>query len=124
MFVRVSIVAALAGTLAGCAADGSLDLQTSSVNGQTQQAAPAAPKVDPVCNALVGQIEELRRDGIAEKIEKAANKKYKMTTADLVKADQLNKANGDFQARCTPQPVQASVAPVRPVAPAVVPAAQ
>lgn len=123
MFVRVSLAIGLAGALAGCAADGSFDLQTASVNGQTQQAA-AAPKVDPICGVLVGQIEELRRDGIAEKIEKAANKKYKMTTADLVKADQLNKANGDFQAKCTPQPVQASVAPVRPVAPAAVPAAQ
>lgn len=123
MFARITIVAGLAGALAGCAADGSLDLQTASVSGQPQQQAAAAPKVDPVCTALVGQIEELRRDGIAEKIEKAANKKYKMTTADLVKADQLNKANGDFQSRCTPQPVQASVAPVRPAA-ATVPAAQ
>jgi len=124
MFVRVSLAIGLAGALAGCAADGSLDLQTASVSGPAPQAAAAAPKVDPICGVLVGQIEELRRDGIAEKIEKAANKKYKMTTADLVKADQLNKANGDFQAKCTPQPVQASVAPVRPVAPAVVPAAQ
>lgn len=118
MFVRATLAVGLAAAVTGCAADGSLNLQTSSVNGQAPQAA-TAPKVDPVCTALVAQIEDLRRDGIADKIEKAANKKYKMTTADLVKADQLNKANGDFQAKCTPQPVQASVAPVKPVAPAV-----
>lgn len=104
----------LAGTLAGCAADGSLspDLTTSSVNGQPQQAA----KVDPACAALVSHIEDLRREGIADKIEKAANKKYKMTNADLIKADQLNKANGDFQAKCAPQPVQASAQPAKPAA--------
>lgn len=119
MFVRATLAIGLAAAVTGCAADGSLNLQTSSVNGQAPQAAAAAPKVDPVCAALVAQIEDIRRDGIADKIEKAANKKYKMTTADLVKADQLNKANGDFQAKCTPQPVQASVAPVKPVSPAV-----
>lgn len=109
MFVRSTAALLLAGGLAGCAADGTLstDFATSSVNGQpTQQA-----KVDPNCAPLVAHIEELRRDGIADKIEKAANKKYKMTSADLVKADQLNKANGEFQSRCAPQPVQASAAP-------------
>lgn len=112
MFTLARLAAALftAGALAGCAADGTLE--TSSLNGQpTQQAA----KVDPTCTALFGHIEELRREGIAEKVEKAANKKYKMTNADLVKADQLNKANSEFQAKCTPQPVQASVQPVAPV---------
>jgi hypothetical protein len=102
-----------AALVAGCAADGTLDtgVTTSSVN--TSQAA-----ADPVCTQLVSHIETLRRDGIADKIEKAANKKYKMTTADLTKADQLNKANAEFQSKCTPKPLQASVQPVTPVAPA------
>lgn len=115
MFVRSASAIMLAGSMAGCAADGTLntDLATSSVSAQPQPA-----KVDPTCAPLVAHIEELRRDGIAEKIEKAANKKYKMTTADLVKADQLNKANGEFQLKCTPQPIQASVQPVKPVTPA------
>ena len=103
-FVACTTTVILAATLAGCAADGSLE--TSSLSGQQ------AAKVDPACAALVTHIEELRRDGIAEKIEKAANKKYKMTNADLVKADQLNKANGDFQAKCAPQPTQAAAASV------------
>ncbi len=117
-FVRFTAAFGIAAALAGCSADGTLntDIMTSSVNGQQPQQQVA--KVDPACAPLVTHIEDLRRDGIAEKIEKAANKKYKMTNADLVKADQLNKANGEFQSRCTPQPVQASVQPVRPVSPA------
>ena len=43
----------------------------------------------------------LRKEGIADKIEKAAAKKYKMTQADLSKADQLTKANTEFQFRCS-----------------------
>ena len=104
MFVRSTAAMLLAGALAGCAADGTLntDLATSSVNGQQPQQQQVA-KVDPTCAPLVAHIEELRRDGIAEKIEKAAAKKYKMTSADLVKADQLNKANNEFQVKCAPQ---------------------
>jgi len=111
MFTPARFTAAMlaAAALAGCAADGTLE--TSSLNGQPGQ---QAAKVDPTCTALFGHIEELRRDGIAEKVEKAANKKYKMTNADLVKADQLNKANSEFQSKCTPQPVQAAVQPVAP----------
>jgi cell division protein FtsB len=123
IIVRSTAALLLAGALAGCAADGSItgDLSTSSVNQQAQQ----QPKVDPVCPALVQHIEELRREGIAEKIEKAANKKYKMTNADLIKADQLNKANGDFQAKCAPRPVQAAAQPApAPAAAPSVPAAQ
>ena len=47
---------------------------------------------------------------MADKIEKAATKKYKMTSADLAKADQLTKANADFQVRCStimPRPMSA-----------------
>ena len=66
-----------------------------------QHAAAAAPKVDPACIALTSRIEGLRKEGIADKIEKASAKKYKMTQADLGKADQLTKANAEFQARCS-----------------------
>lgn len=109
--VRSTAAAIFVVALSGCAADGTLstDLATSSVNGQPQQA-----KTDTTCAPLVSYIDELHREGIAEKIEKAANKKYKMTTADLVKADQLNKANTEFQAKCAPRPVQAAATPVAP----------
>jgi len=110
MFAKLRVPAVLAlGTLAlaGCASGdlfgGSSDMTTSSV--QTT----AAPKVDPACVALANQIDGLRKDGVADKIEKAAAKKYKMTPADLTKADQLTKANADFQTRCAPNVRSASV---------------
>ncbi|MCL4767401.1 MAG: hypothetical protein KJZ80_14325 [Hyphomicrobiaceae bacterium] len=119
--------------LAGCSSDGSLlgsQLTTASV--------PETPKIDPVCVSLTAQIDGLMKEGVAEKIEKAAAKKYKMKAADLVKADQLNKANADFQNRCAINPItptvttaaakpaaaagqSAAVATARPAAPAQTP---
>ena len=85
--------------LAGCADSnmfGNSELSTSSIGSQ--------PKVDPACTSLAAQIDTLRREGVADKIEKAAVKKYKMTTADLAKADQLTKANSEFQVKCSTLP--------------------
>ena len=98
--------------LAGCAADGSPNFFTTGALGTSDTTAAAEPKVDPACVSLVSRIEALRKEGVAEKIEKAAAKKYKMTSADLAKADQLTKANADFQLRCStimPRPMQAQV---------------
>lgn len=107
--------------LAGCASEGggfSNPFTTGSVSGtENATQATAAPKVDPQCVALVSRIEALRKDGISEKIEKAAAKKIKLTAADAAKADQLNKANADFQARCstiTPSGVSAQAPVSRP----------
>ncbi|HZT46489.1 MAG TPA: hypothetical protein VFA64_00855, partial [Hyphomicrobiaceae bacterium] len=61
----------------------------------------AESKVDPQCVTLASRIEALRKEGIGDKIEKAAAKKYKMTQSDLNKADQLTKANAEFQLRCS-----------------------
>ena len=101
--------------LAGCAMEGSDGLfTTGSLNGQ----AAADQKADPACATLTLRIESLRKDGIPDKIEKAAAKRYKMTQADLGKADQLNKANAEFQARCStvkPAPTTAA-APAEPAA--------
>jgi hypothetical protein len=90
----------LAGTLAvlalaGCAADGSNIFTTGALGSSPDS------KADPECVSLASRIETLRREGIAEKIEKAAAKKYKMTHADLVKADLLTKTNAEFQQRCS-----------------------
>jgi hypothetical protein len=82
--------------LAGCANDGLLG-----GGGLTTASVTETPKVDPACVALTSQIETLRKDGVAERVEKAAAKKYKMTVMDLAKADQLNKANADFQMKCS-----------------------
>ena len=103
--------------LAGCAADGSNNLFTTGALGTSQTAAAPEPKVDPVCVTLVSRIEGLRKEGVADKIEKAAVKKYKMTNADLAKADQLTKANAEFQLRCstiTPRPMSAQTRRLRP----------
>jgi hypothetical protein len=115
-------------TLAGCAGDGSDNLFTTGALGTQQTAAAPEPKVDPVCVTLVSRIEGLRKEGVADKIEKAAAKKYKMTNSDLAKADQLTKANADFQLRCStimPRPMSAQVSSSPgPVAAAPPPAAK
>jgi hypothetical protein len=98
--------------LAGCAADGSSNFFTTGALGTTETAAAPESRVDPVCVTLASRIETLRKEGIAEKVEKAAAKKYTLTKADLSKADQLNKANSDFQQRCstiTPRPMSADI---------------
>lgn len=122
MLVRSFVISALAAgsaLLAGCS-DTSSMFGNNSANLTTASVAPtAAPKADPACTALTAQIDTLRKEGVPEKIEKASLKKYKMTTADLAKADQLNKSNTDFQTKCTTyKPSVAAVA-----APAAVPAA-
>jgi hypothetical protein len=112
-------------TLAGCAGDGSDNLFTTGALGTQQTAAAPEPKVDPLCVTLVSRIEGLRKEGVADKIEKAAIKKYKMTHADLTKADQLTKANAEFQLRCStimPKPATAQVSST-PVATATTAAA-
>ena len=97
----------------------------------TTSALPAAPKVDPACGGLTSQIATLRQDGIAEKIEKAAAKKYKMTAADLTKADQLTKASAEYQTKCgtgpkptvAQAPVTTGTTNIGSAAPVVTPAA-
>ena len=99
-------LAGVAGLLAGCAGEGG-DLFTTGALGTSAEA-----KLDPMCVSLASRIEALRKEGIAEKIEKAAAKKYKMTQSDLNKADQLTKANADFQLRCsTVMPKSATIDP-------------
>lgn len=102
--------------LAGCSGNGLFagsHFATASV--------PETTRVDPTCVMLTSQIETLRKEGIADKVEKAAAKKYKMVAADLAKADQLNKANAEFQSKCstiTPKAAatSASLAPAAPPA--------
>jgi hypothetical protein len=103
--------------LAGCANSGLLGSNFST-------ASLPEPKVDPACVMLTAQIDTLRKEGIVDKVEKAAAKKYKMIVADLVKADQLNKANAEFQSKCstiTPRTAMTS-ASLAPAAAAAKPA--
>ena len=102
IFKRASYQAlVLAGLmLAGCAEGGDGIFTTGSLSGQPT----AEQKVDPACVTLASRIEALRKEGIPDKIEKAASRRYKMTQADLGKADQLTKANAEFQGRCSTVP--------------------
>lgn len=124
MFKMLQAPAALlagAVLVAGCAENSTMfdgsGLTTSSVT------APEPAKADPVCTTLATQIDSLKKEGIADKVAQASIKKYKMTTADLAKADQLNRTNTEFQTKCsTVKPAQtaaAAAAPAQPIAPAV-----
>ncbi len=99
--------------LSGCASDSLLSGPNGSITTTSALTAPA----NPVCLSLSSQIDTLRAEGVAEKIEKAAAKKYKMTTADLAKADQLTKANADFQSKCSTLPAKPATASVGPANP-------
>jgi hypothetical protein len=103
--------------LAGCAGEGTDSLFTTGSLNSTTAAAPE-PKVDAMCVSLVSRIDGLRKEGIADKIEKAAVKKYKLTTKDLAKADQLTKASAELQLRCT----TITPASAQPTQPATMPA--
>ena len=87
--------------LAGCAGGGNNILTTGAIGDQAKTAKASEPNVNPTCISLATRIDGLRREGIAEKIEKASVKKYKMTQGDFVKADQLIKANAEFQIQCS-----------------------
>lgn len=119
MFFRSIVTCAAilaAGLAAGCADNNSL---LGGSNLTTASVAPAAPKVDPACAGLAQQISTLRGEGIADKIEKAAAKKAKLSAAELTKADQLTKASAEFEAKCGTVAIPA--APVKAEAPAAAP---
>lgn len=101
----LAMAVCLGGILAGCANDGG-----GMFGATTTASIPEKPKVDPACVALTSQIGSLRQAGIVEKVEKAAAKKYKMTTTDLTKAAELNKANAEFQDKCSATSVTAAMA--------------
>ena len=102
-FVQVIAVASAAVMITGCSADGTLTgITTASINGEQA-------KANPACVQLAQQIDRLRHEGVAVKIEKAAAGQYKMSKPDLLKADELTKANAEFKMQCVPKPLQAAV---------------
>lgn len=97
--------------LAACAGD-----QGSLFGGETASVTPPpAPKVDPACVALTSKIEGLRKEGVTERVEKAAAGKGATVSVkrdSLAKMTELDKANAEFQAKCstiTPKQQTASV---------------
>jgi hypothetical protein len=109
--------------LAGCSSDGgsilSSALTTQSISTQPTTVA-ATPKVDPACYSLTQRIETLRKDGLTERLEKAAAGKSSTVSvkrASLQQAAELDKANAEFQAKCSTlgvrPAVQAAAQPVQ-----------
>lgn len=112
----ILVVGALIATvsLGACSSDGLLG------GPQTTSAIPEKPKVDPACVSLASQIDALRREGVAERVE-AASKGKGATVAvkreSLAKVAELNKANAAFQARCgTVTPAAVTAPPAAPKA--------
>jgi hypothetical protein len=112
---------AVAGLLCGCSGDSGWfgsSLTTQSVNPPPPQVQQVqAPKVDPSCAPLAARIEALRREGVTDRIEKASVGKtanVSVKRASLAQVAELDKANAEFQARCStlgPRPMQAQLAP-------------
>jgi hypothetical protein len=114
--------AAIACLLAGCAQDGSLStgLNTGSVNPQTATT-QATKSQEALCLTLASQIEALNTEGTSDKVSKAAAKKYKLKATDLTKADELNKANTEFQTKCSSYPPRVAATAIDPAAAAATP---
>jgi hypothetical protein len=99
--------------LAACSSDGSLlpsSLTTSSLSTSATQTASTTPRVDPACAGLAQRIEALRRDGVIDRAEKASVGKtttVAVKRASLAQIAELDKANAEFQSRCSTVPVQA-----------------
>ena len=91
-----------AGLAGGCASDANLlgeSLTTASVT-----PAKSEPKVDPQCVALMSKIDALRKEGTPERIEKVAAGKSKTAVVKrdaLQRISDLDKANAEFQSRCS-----------------------
>jgi hypothetical protein len=114
--------------VSGCASDGG-PLTTNSVTGP-ENVALVAPKPDPACVTLTSQIDTLRKEGTVARLEAAASGKsasVPVLRAALKKQSELNKANADFQAKCSkvpsgaPQSAQAPAAPAAAVVAAATP---
>ena len=92
-------IMAVAGLAGGCAGDAGL-LTTSSI----EPAASKQPKVDPYCVALMSKIDALRKEGTPGRIEKVAAGKSATAVVKrsaLQRITELDKANAQFQSRCS-----------------------
>lgn len=104
---RIALVAAVSILSAGCASEGNLlgsSLTTSSVAPVADATKTAAPRVDPACVALTARIDGLRKEGFVQGVEKASAGKSSSVTvkrASLAKMTELEKANAEFQAKCS-----------------------
>ncbi len=126
-FSALVIAIVVGGVAAGCSSDGTgltgANLTTASVDAAAQAKTAAAPRINPECVALTARIDTLRKEGFVEGVEKASTGKSSTVTvkrASLAKMTELEKANAEFQAKCSTvgsgqtAAAGAAVAPVLP----------
>ena len=119
------VIAVFGAILAGGCASESGILQTGALQnpGVAAQPAVAQAKVDPACATLASQIDVLRKDGVADRVEKVAAGKtatVKVKRESLGKMVELTKLDAEYQAKCSInslKPVQAQVQPAATGAP-------
>jgi hypothetical protein len=127
-FAGMALLAAAA-FAGGCANDGDF-LGGSLTTASIEPAAKAQPVVDPQCVALMSKIDTLRKEGTPERIEKVAAGKSKTAVVKrdaLQRITELDKANAEFQSRCstlTSSQRAAAAAPPGPAAASTEPAKQ
>lgn len=105
---------AMATLLAGCASDGAGMFGGSSL---TTSSVEEKPKVDPACVALQAKIDALRQDGVSDRAAQAAATGKSTTVsvkrASLTQLAELDRANAEFQSKCStlgPRPMPAAAA--------------
>lgn len=72
----------------------------------------AKPAIDPACSALAARIDGLRKDGVVERAEAASKGKgstVSIKRASLGQLTELEKANAEFQAKCSTVPRSAAL---------------
>lgn len=110
--LAMSILILAGAGLGACSSNGTPSLATASV---APQSSVTAAKVDPACATLASQIDTLKADGIADRVEKASTGKtanVQVKRASLAKQAELNKANAEFQARCSVQGIRTQSAAI------------
>jgi hypothetical protein len=127
--LRLLPIFAAAAMLGACASDGGSGglFSTASVVPPQEEAKMAAkPRVDPQCVTLTSQIDQLRKEGTIERLEKVAagkGDKVQVKRTAIAKQAELNKANAEFQTKCAPRIPASQDAAAPAAAPTVSPVA-
>lgn len=89
--------------LGGCASDGSSLLTTGSLGGDEKKVAES-DRISPECMKLMAKIQELRQEGTPDRVEKISTGKsstVNIKRSALAKLTELDKANSEFQMKCS-----------------------
>lgn len=95
-------IAALAATLALTLTLGAC--ATENFASGATAALPEKPKADPVCGTLAQKLDDLRKDGVTQRVEQASQGKgttVSVKRKSLAKVAEINKTNIEFQQKCS-----------------------